>query len=87
MNAPLASPVTIARAEDFSLEERVNVAYRRLILILGAGNVTDMNTPGLDVEELLQAIKEAAGDAADAIDPLRHAPAAIANWTPVEAKP
>lgn len=68
---------------NHTLEERVNIAYRRLVLILTAAATPEDHTT-IDTDELLSAIQESAEEAAAAIEPLRHAPANIGNWTPPE---
>jgi hypothetical protein len=63
-----------------SLEERVNIAYRWLTLIQAATNV-NADEVAMDSEELAEAILIAAHDAREALEPLRHVPAKIGNWT------
>jgi len=62
-----------------SLEERVNFAHRRLVLIHAAANASE---DVADEGEVMAAIADVAHEAAEALEPVTHAPAEIANWTP-----
>jgi hypothetical protein len=63
-----------------SLEERVGIAYRRLVLMHAALNAPDDVT---DEEVVGAAIAELASDTAELLRPLTTGvPAAIANYTP-----
>ena len=64
-----------------SLEERVAHVCRLLTLIRAAASV-DADLLAMDEDEISDSIAEASREAAEAIEPLRHAPGAIANWAP-----
>ena len=68
-----------------TLEERVNSVYRSLVLIHAASN-SDVDGLWVDADALQDAISEAAWRALEMIDPLRHAPGAVANWRPGDAE-
>ena len=69
---------------NLSLEERVNLAYRKLTLIIAATDEGADEHPNVD--ELFDSIQQEAREAAEAIEPLRHAPAKVGNWEPPAAE-
>ena len=64
---------------NYSLEERVTRALSALLLIEVAAEQGERDQDGHDVCE---AIMVAAHDAHELLEPLKHAPAMIANWHP-----
>jgi hypothetical protein len=67
-----------------SLEERVHAVYRDLALIHAACQ-NDPDHVHVDYDDLIDAVSMAALRAAETLEPLRHAPGEIANWTPKPA--
>lgn len=63
-----------------TLQDRVSHAYRVLVLIRAAAH-THPEEP-IDPDALLEAIGALADEAATALEPIRHTPAEISNWTP-----
>lgn len=75
----MISPFTNTN-DDASVEERVNDCYRALTLIHAACNVHE--DASFDQWEILESVGNLAGSAAQLLEPLRRAPAAVANWRP-----
>ena len=69
------------KAHNYSVEERVGLACRRMVLILCAASV-DVDTVVLDQDDIIEAISDAAREAHEFLGPIRHAPGEVADWAP-----
>lgn len=67
--------------DDASLEERVNVAYHRLVAIESVAAAED-DVVQADPAARLISIQELAGETLAVLAPLKDAPFAVAEWRP-----
>ena len=71
------------KAHTPSIEERMNTAHRRFVLVdMAARGVLELQDDEESVSEILDAIAELVRDTDALLEPIRHAPAAVANWNP-----
>jgi hypothetical protein len=75
------SPSATHASLPLSLEEIVDLVSRHLALI-HASCQADEDIVFVDRDVVMGAISQAALDASRALEPLRHVPGEIANWTP-----
>ena len=67
--------------EKPSLEELINLAYSRLAAIQAAAN-SEIDDDIFTAEQVLGSINDLAREAKELLEPIRHAPPDVANWTP-----